>query len=345
MKKFLYTLGIVALLASCTDDYKDWADLKTNPAEEPVNVELSVTSVEGLTVDYNDTELPDLITVANVAVVSSVEDVTANYTATLNNEDYSKTVNLPVSLNEEGNALVVTKNDLYNAAKSLFGQTGEEMSALVIVDAALALNGAVIERAGQASLKVIIPKPEFEEYIYGIGNGTGWSRVCPLRSPNFDGLYTGYIYIDGEFKFRSHEDSWDAPDWGGGADPGTLQEGGNITEPVATGYYAITVNLATMTWELGTKINNIGMIGSFNGWGGDEEMTYNPATGAWEGELTLTEDSEVKFRANYAWAINWGGSFDELTQDGSNLQVPAGTYKVQLFAFCDGKAHCTFTAQ
>ena len=49
----------------------------------------------------------------------------------------------------------------------------------------------------------------------------------------------------------------------------------------------------------------------------------------------------MKFRANDDWAINWGGTLDALTQGGANITVAAGTYDIQLFAWCDGKAYAT----
>lgn len=192
----------------------------------------------------------------------------------------------------------------------------------------------------------------FDEFIYGIGNGTGWSRVCPLRCDNGDGEYYGYIYINGEWKFRSHEDSWDAPDWGGALDTpdaltGTLNEGGNIPA-VPTGYYRVKASLNTMTWQLTEQITTIGVIGSFpdNNWGSDvAKLEYNEATGAWEGIVTFPAGVNWKFRANDAWTWNWGGSADALTQDGPDMSLAAGTYFIQLYAFVNGKAHFVATPQ
>lgn len=342
MKKFLYSLGIIALMASCTEDYKDWADLKVNPAEDAKSVVVDASS--NLAVDFGAEDLAEVLDLAQVTVTAA-DAYTADYAVEVSNADGSATKAVTIQNVTEDNVLQVKSEDLLNAVKALYGQTGEAENVLINVLATVKIGGEAFLRSAQTSISALVPKPEFEEYIYGIGNGTGWSRVCPLRSPNFDGLYTGYIYIDGEFKFRSHEDSWDAPDWGGGATPGTLAEGGNVTDPVETGYYAITVDLAKMTYELGTKITTIGIIGGFNGWASDyAKLEYNAATGAWEGEAELTAGTEFKFRANDDWAINWGGSMSELTQDGSNLTVDAdGTYKIQLFAFCDGKAHAVLT--
>ena len=73
-------------------------------------------------------------------------------------------------------------------------------------------------------------------------------------------------------------------------------------------------------------------------------MTYNAESGAWEATVALSA-GEMKFRANDDWGINWGGALDALTQGGNNIAVEAGTYAIKLFAWCDGKAYATMTAQ
>jgi hypothetical protein len=114
---------------------------------------------------------------------------------------------------------------------------------------------------------------------------------------------------------------------------------------VTPGFYRAEINLAAMTYKL-TPVQ-IGIIGpaQAGGWGEDTDMTYNPETRAWEATITLTA-GEFKFRANDDWAINWGGSKDNLTQDGSNLSIDAdGTYFIQFFPNCETKSYCTITAK
>ncbi len=347
MKKFLYSLGIVALLASCNGDYKDWAGLKTNPDEGTKAVGLGATSAD-LAIDFGaeDFDAEKVLDIATVKV-SSEDPYTLDLTGAVVNEDGSLSAALPINAVTDEGVVQVVAGDLLNAVKSVYGQTGEATNVLIDLLGTIKVDGQAFNHKAQVSLNATVPMPEFPwEYIYGIGNGTDWARVCPLWSANGDGVYSGYIYIDGAFKFRSHEDSWDAPDWGGGDAPGTLKEGGDINDPVETGYYAVTVNLGTMRYELGTKITTIGIIGGFpgNDWASDvAKLEYNKTTGAWEGTCEIPAGVEFKFRANDAWDINWGGTADALTQDGANLSVSdAGTYKIQLFAFCNGKAHVTF---
>lgn len=179
----------------------------------------------------------------------------------------------------------------------------------------------------------------FNTYIWQAGNGNGWgSPASPLYSPAGDGKYTGFMYLDGEFKFRSGEDNWNAPDWGKGASEGTLAEqAGNLSADA--GYYKVEVDLGALTYKL-TPITTIGIVGpaQAGGWDADTDMTYNKETGAWEATVELAAD-EMKFRANDGWDINWGGTENNLTQGGNNIKVAtAGKYFIQLFAYCDSKA-------
>ncbi len=79
----------------------------------------------------------------------------------------------------------------------------------------------------------------------------------------------------------------------------------------------------------------VGIIGSATpgGWGASTAMTQGVAN---PGLYTITVDlvdGEAKFRANNAWTINWGGAAfpnGTGTQDGPNIPVTEGNYKVTL---------------
>ncbi len=183
----------------------------------------------------------------------------------------------------------------------------------------------------------------FSLYIYEIGNSQGWSTNMPLSSPNYDGNYNGFAYLDGEFKFKPNADNWDG-DWGQVPDAtyGTLTEDGeqNCWYNDDAGYYAMNVNLTNMTYSL-TKINTIGIIGNGGDWDNDIAMTYNQADGTWDVTADL-KAGEFKFRANNGWDFNWGGTTDNLTQGGANCKLDAdGNYTVKLKALCDGQASYT----
>lgn len=178
--------------------------------------------------------------------------------------------------------------------------------------------------------------PAFPEFIYEIGNESGWSTPHALRSPAQDGVYVGFYWLDGEFKFKPNEGNWDG-DWENDGDGKIADNGGANMPGVDPGFYKITVDLNEMTYSV-EPITNISIIGGFNDWAGDVEMEYNIEGGYWQ--CTTDEvTGEYKFRANHDWAINWGGTEDNLTQDGANLTSDGGTHTYKLYITYEGASH------
>jgi len=115
-----------------------------------------------------------------------------------------------------------------------------------------------------------------------------------------------------------------------------------ISAPSAE-FYTFTFDIGTMTYSW-TKLDNqapteyeaIGIIGDFNSWGGDIDM-QQVTPHNWYATAAVT-DGGLKFRANHDWGTNWGadltvddGTFYANGQpNGSNIQVPAGTYAFYL---------------
>ena len=185
----------------------------------------------------------------------------------------------------------------------------------------------------------------YPDFFFEIGNESGWSTSHTLAGDG-NGKYQGYYWLDGEYKFKPNADNWDndLEYVSGDAMSGTLTDGGgpNCPNPGA-GFYQINLDASSMSFSL-MKVESIGMIGGFNNWGGDLEMTYNQAEGCWEA-TTDEVSGEYKFRVNHDWAINWGGNEDNLVQDGSNLNIEAGTYKFQLYISYAGNHRVVITKQ
>lgn len=170
--------------------------------------------------------------------------------------------------------------------------------------------------------------------IYLPGNGNGWNTgTCPALAAQDDGTFTGFAYLDGDFKFTL-ERNWNSeynytnfssyPDgWGQG-------DGTNINVPTA-GYYWLTV--LPGSYITAYLIQKVGVIGDYNGWGGGTDLTYNAADESWSGTVTL-DGGGWKFWFNDSWDnVDLGGdSYESLAKWGSNLPSEAGTYTITLHA-------------
>lgn len=194
-----------------------------------------------------------------------------------------------------------------------------------------------------------LEKINWPEFFYEIGNESTWGTSHALYGANGDGKYQGYYYLDGEFKFKPNADNWEGDYEYDGEGKLTQDGSANIPDPGA-GFYQIDVDLTTNTYAL-TQVTSISAIGDFNGWGGDADLAYNTATGAWEAQdVNFATTGGVKFRMNHDWAVSWGGAngddsnFGNLTQNnGQNLTVQAGTYDIQLFISYEGNNKVVLT--
>ena len=92
-----------------------------------------------------------------------------------------------------------------------------------------------------------------------------------------------------------------------------------------------------------TEYTNISLIGEFNSWNGDEELTKADDGHNWYCTFTQQSDGMLKLRANHGWDVNWGFGSNNgdwtvsdadwakvCTNGGGNIKLPAGTYRIYL---------------
>jgi hypothetical protein len=182
-----------------------------------------------------------------------------------------------------------------------------------------------------------------------IGEFNGWAGDHFMtRNPEQPELFTAFLSVDAtddgdlngtvEMKFRENADwavNWGAADFPAGT--GTLN-GPNV--PVPFGSYMITFNCSTGAYNFVATCGEIGMIGEFNGWAGDQWMTRSTVSpDEWTGIVNFTTasdgdgdgDVEMKFRENADWVLNWGAADFPSgigTLNGANIPVPIGSYLV-----------------
>ena len=203
------------------------------------------------------------------------------------------------------------------------GDSWGELQTIVIPGA-----GTWIVTLDMNNLTYSVGKP----VLYMAGDANGWKQIDYLSSE--DGVhFTGYMYLNQNgFKFCTQKD-WDGTNYGG-AFFGESED--NIMMTQEAGFYQVDVDLSAKTYTL-TPFS-IGIIGNAtpSGWDSDTDMTYNPEERCWEIKGVELSDGEMKFRANDAWTLNWGGELDNLKQDDPNIAVAAGTYDIKLYIDWEG---------
>jgi len=180
------------------------------------------------------------------------------------------------------------------------------------------------------------------DHIWVQGAYCGWSHDNSqfLYNYNKDGnTFTGVVdfadQASGGIKFTGAANweeatgNWGSADSSEEAEIGQIQlvnNGGNINA-YSKRFYHFTFDKSTLLLTKDWGADQIGIIGSFNSWGGDVVMSFNPVYMRFYADLELSSDSEVKFRADADWTLNWGA---DCVVGGSNISVEAGNYRVYL---------------
>ncbi|WP_315819345.1 hypothetical protein [Paraflavitalea speifideaquila] len=185
--------------------------------------------------------------------------------------------------------------------------------------------------------------------LYVPGDYQGWNPgTAPQLAPvtGRAGLYEGYVNITGSgvqyFKYTNSPD-WNHTNYGDGGS-GTFSTDGaaaGLSVP-GPGYYYLTANLNNNTWTA-TK-TTWGILGdaSPGGWTTDTQLSYDASAQVWKVTANMKQNGSFKFRANNAWALDFGidaagklqyadNPFLGYTAGLNNLGVPAdGNYTITL---------------
>ena len=216
-----------------------------------------------------------------------------------------------------------------------------------------------IAKAGKYKLTInmmdysyTIEEVNYDPFIYFIGSTDGWKSNDQKLALVDDakGVYDGYVYLADpnaagfEFKFQRAQGNWETAIGAGtfvsfdGAAIGV--DNGNIGVNAGEGVYYMDVNLSEGTITA-TKIETMGMIGGFNNWDGDAVMTWNAEEYCFEATNAGVTADGWKFRVNGGWAVNLGGSLNNLTAGGDNLTVAGNTVKLYPTRKTKDNIYCT----
>ena len=218
-----------------------------------------------------------------------------------------------------------------------------------------------IAKAGKYKLTInmmdysyTIEEVNYDPFIYFIGSTDGWKSSDQKLALVDDakGVYTGYVYLADpnnagfEFKFQRAPGNWDTAIGAGtfvsfaGAAIGV--DNGNLGVNAGEGVYYMDINLSEGTITA-TKVETMGMVGDFTGWadGADVVMTWNAEEYCYEATNAGVTAAGWKFRVNGDWAINLGGSLNNLTAGGDNITVAGNTVKLYPTRKTKDNIYCT----
>lgn len=365
MKKILCAVGLTLLIAGCSGDYTDWANPKTSAPEDAKTITVSVANAP----DINFADIADVTTDSVQLFIPTVTTTgvsTSTYTAVLYAANGTDTINLSASTTGK-----VSAADLQAAVEKLYGKAPTPHAIPMDVIAYTNVNGqSILTTVGtQPIINVTLVAAPIDSGYYLAGDMFGWDAAT---AQPFVHEGTGTVYDTPVFGicFTTTDVNkyWKIVTatgvnnptafWDGSA--GTALDGdpsltGNLTTTnpqagkiEAAGYYYMQINMLDYKYNI-TPVSGIGIVGDAAGsWDVDIDMTYNASTGAWETTATFGV-GELKFRANHAWDLSWGGAAagetvpvgqtvaDLTAYNSQNLKLDtAGTYFVQLFLSYDG---------
>ena len=185
--------------------------------------------------------------------------------------------------------------------------------------------------------------------IYVIGDFNGWKDGTTQELFEFtpeSGIYSGMLGFGGKaangWKIKGTAEGWDDTcNWGLDGDKETpaaeapeltlITSGGSKDIKIySKNFYNVTFDNTALTLKVNLSFDQIGVIGSFNEWGGDIVMSFNAEKQRFYADVEFAADGQFKLRADADWTLNWGAeAFGMKVSNGDgNLEAKAGNYRI-----------------
>lgn len=183
------------------------------------------------------------------------------------------------------------------------------------------------------------------EHVWIIGNYCGWDHGATQFL--FDYKSTGTTYsgvidfgtqaADG-FKITGIAGWDDSCNWGTDGNAAAPEAEASEITLISSGgsgnisayskrFYFFSFNTSTLVLSMGWGADQISIIGLNGDWETDIVMDYNPLHTRFYADISAPADTEMKFRADGGWDLNWGV---DCAKGGGNIPVTAGNYRVYL---------------
>ena len=254
------------------------------------------------------------------------------------------------------NTITLTQADL-NVVALDFAEAGAEVDMYFAVVANLntdkgaevagtQLKSNIVKATFKSYVADVLPTEKFEK-VWVIGNYCGWShdKTQFLFDYNSTGTtFAGVVDFAGAdgvsmaadgFKLTGVAGWDDTCNWGlednttAEAEAASLQlitgGGSQDIKAYAKRFYGFEFDNTTLVLKKSWGADQIGIIGLNGDWETDIVMEYNPKWTRFYADIEAPADTEMKFRADAAWDLNWGV---DCAQGGGNIPVAAGNYRV-----------------
>ena len=322
------------LMASCSEDYTDWALPQTNPEEAAKTVEMTVKPVA----DIDLATAPDSVQLFTPEVVVADEAV-SSYTVNLTTNPASDAV---VTLVADAQGRVAAA-DLQAAVVQLYGAKPDKRSVALEVVCLTAVGSQTFKNVGTTTVNITPKAPHISDNYYVVGATYDWAESAKTKVQKFSHSATN-VYDDPIFTITikaSQGDTWFAigddealdaitnnGDWskllgttGGNGNQSLtgslaarteLSDDGSICMPGSLGadFFKITLNMMERSYTIEPVIvaAQYYVVGGIQGWSDkDKTCIFTPEskyvlsyTTKWSGAWDL------KF-----WNVNDFGNWDK----------------------------------
>ena len=346
MKKLLYSIMALAglTMASCTQEHIDVQYIPENA------VAPTLGTIEGCDLSDGGADIVVEYTKADFGVATG----SAHNLYISKSEDMADMKKAKASFTD--NTITLTQADL-NVVALDFAEAGAEVDMYFAVVANLntdkgaevagtQLKSNIVKATFKSYVADVLPTEKFEK-VWVIGNYCGWShdKTQFLFDYNSTGTtFAGVVDFAGAdgvsmaadgFKLTGVAGWDDTCNWGlednttAEAEAASLQlitgGGSQDIKAYAKRFYGFEFDNTTLVLKKSWGADQIGIIGLNGDWETDIVMEYNPKWTRFYADIEAPADTEMKFRADGGWDLNWGV---DCAQGGGNIPVAAGNYRV-----------------
>ena len=265
-----------------------------------------------------------------------------------------KSVNLFTGVS--GNSMNVSyeniNNKAFNDLSIPSGEAGEvvfKLSAKLNVGASYAA-APVTAMVTPTAAEKVYPK------LWVVGSYNGWAHdASNLFLFNFaedDDVYSGVIdfgedHAANEFKVTGGAWGNDEHSATGAQNEETsvnmvVGGGDNVTAFKAKRYYHLSFSRSALTLSKNFSFDQVGIIGLNGDWENDIVMEYSANKQRFYADIDVPAATEMKFRMDADWGVNFGGDIKAMTNGGGNIPVEPGQYRVYFDMNNLGAITCVF---